>query len=281
MGELATKGDKMTHVRAGQKKGFPYDVFISYSQTDREWVRKNLVPRLESVGITYVDQHQFKPGHPRLEEIERAIVESHKVLLVLSPAYLADNWRQFDSVLASTYNLDIGDWRAIPIIIRPCELPKRLEALVSLDLCIPDESLWNQLISNLLPPMNEPLIQPKRDPAQHMCFHSALDCIERARTLLDGNTQSTREQIQSLNVLLIQLLDFLQELIYDARSRGEHERAVKLSLLASEISSARVELRSLGNRPYVRSTHANLQKLESASQRLRAVHATLKELIVS
>ncbi len=31
--------------------GFLYDVFISYSSQDKEWVRKVLLPRLEKAGL--------------------------------------------------------------------------------------------------------------------------------------------------------------------------------------------------------------------------------------
>jgi predicted nucleotide-binding protein len=130
---------------------YRYDVFISYSHADQTWVRDELLPRLEAAGISYIDQLQFELGRPTLDEIERAIKESHRTLLILTPSYLEDTWRQFDSILVGSYGLDIGKWPAIPVIVRPCDLPKRLSVLVSIDLCTSDEDSWQRLINALSP----------------------------------------------------------------------------------------------------------------------------------
>jgi len=130
---------------------YKYDVFVSYSHADQAWVEGELLPRLETSGIRYIDQLQFELGHPKLDEIERAVVESRKSLLIISLAYLDSSWGQFDSILASSYGLDIGEWPAIPVMIQPCELPKRLKVLVSLDLSESDEDSWQRLVNTLLP----------------------------------------------------------------------------------------------------------------------------------
>jgi hypothetical protein len=69
---------------------YRYDVFISHSHADQTWVRDELLPRLEAAGISYIDQLQFELGRPKLEEIERAITESRRTLLILTPRYLKD-----------------------------------------------------------------------------------------------------------------------------------------------------------------------------------------------
>ncbi len=128
---------------------YPYDVFVSYSHADQGWVRNELFPRLEQAGISYIDQLQFELGRPQLFEIERAIKHSHRTLLVLSPDYLASNWRQFDAILLNRYGLNTGEWRAIPAVIQQCQLPSRLGALTCVDLQDSGEETWQRLICAL------------------------------------------------------------------------------------------------------------------------------------
>ena len=68
---------------------YTYDVFISYSHADQEWVRRELPPRLERAGLeVIIDYRDFEPGAPLTTEMERAVLESRKTVLVLTPSYL-------------------------------------------------------------------------------------------------------------------------------------------------------------------------------------------------
>jgi hypothetical protein len=122
-----------------------YHVFISHSQVDTRWVREELIPRLEEAGITHIDQHTIESGRPKRGEIKRAIDESRRTLLVLTPHYLQDTWRQLGS-------LDLSEWRTLLAIVQPCELPPRLNARTSVDLQQADEETWSRLIKALREP---------------------------------------------------------------------------------------------------------------------------------
>jgi tetratricopeptide (TPR) repeat protein len=126
-----------------------YDAFLSYSEHDHAWVETHLLPRLDSAGITYLDYQKFQLGAPKLNEIERAVINSRKTLMVIGPQYLVENWQGFEFILTSSYGLDRGEWPAIPLIIEICELPPRLKALVSLDLRAPTETDWSRLTREL------------------------------------------------------------------------------------------------------------------------------------
>src|SRR5206468_5516751 len=108
---------------------YTYDVFVSYSQTDQDWVHDKLLPEFDKAGVRYIDQLEFVLGRPKLIEIERAVRESRWTLLILTQSYLDSSWSQFDSILAGSYGLDTATWRTIPAIRATCELPMRLEAL--------------------------------------------------------------------------------------------------------------------------------------------------------
>lgn len=142
--------------------GFRYHVFISYCQADQPWVQNQLLPLLEKAGISYIDERQFEPGLPRMTEIERAVHTSRRTLLVLTPDYLAGEWENFGSLLASSLSLETGEWLAIPIILKPCKLPERLRMLVPVDLSADEECEWRRLSGAISPSQNTEIqVEPK------------------------------------------------------------------------------------------------------------------------
>lgn len=113
---------------------YHYDAFVSYSHRDKEWVHCWLLPRLDGAGLrTCIDFRDFEPGAPSLTEMERAVLQSRKTLLVLTPDYLASEWAEFESILASTLDPAARRRRVIPLLLRPCELPLRIQALTYVD----------------------------------------------------------------------------------------------------------------------------------------------------
>lgn len=113
---------------------FNYDVFISYSHHNAKWVREWLLPPLEAAGITVcIDFRDFEPGAPSLTEMERAVKESRKTLLVLTPNYTASDWTEFENILAQTLDPAARKRRVLPILIEHCELPLRIRMITYLD----------------------------------------------------------------------------------------------------------------------------------------------------
>jgi len=141
-----------------------YDAFISYSDCDKEWVRGWLLPQLEKAGLRVcIDFRCFEPGAPILTEMERAVVESRKTLLVLTPNYLASEWAEFENILASTLDPAARQRRVIPLLLRPCELPLRIHTLYCLDFTQPSqvEFQLQRLIGAI---KGEPIRHPPRLP---------------------------------------------------------------------------------------------------------------------
>lgn len=80
---------------------FTYDVFISYSHSDREWIDKALIPRLQRYGVSYsVDYAAFRSSTGVNEEIERAVYGSRIILFVITPHWLTSNFTDFERQLA-------------------------------------------------------------------------------------------------------------------------------------------------------------------------------------
>lgn len=74
---------------------FEYDVFISYSSHDKEWVRGELLKGIEEVGLrVFIDFRDFKGGAPSIREMERGVSRCSKTLLVLTSNDLfSARWR--------------------------------------------------------------------------------------------------------------------------------------------------------------------------------------------
>lgn len=135
---------------------YEYDVYISYCEADDEWVRQQLLPRLDRAQVTYVDHLKLIAGRPKVEEIERVIDRSRRTLLILSPEYLQEAWRKFDSFLVISYGIDSQRWMAVPVVKSPCQLPRRLDALININLSTPTEPVWQQLLVSIAAPIELP-----------------------------------------------------------------------------------------------------------------------------
>ena len=114
-----------------------YDVFISYSIHNRRWVEGTLVPQLNARGIHCFVEGDFKVGAARLKEIERAIKQCPKTLLVLSKSWLMDEWTGLQSLVAQTQDPAALERRLLPLIYQPAPIPPRLAPLTSVDFTKP------------------------------------------------------------------------------------------------------------------------------------------------
>ena len=142
---------------------FAYDLFISYAEAERAWVEGYLLDALSQAGVRCHTEAAFALGVPRLLEFERAVQESRRTLLVLSPAYLAAGFTQFTDLLAQSYGLESATWPVIPLILRPVELPPRLALLTALDATDPAD--WPRAVARLCAELQRAAPGPAPRPA--------------------------------------------------------------------------------------------------------------------
>src|SRR5262245_9336554 len=135
-----------------------FDVFISYDSSDRAWVEGFLLDALETAGVRLHTEDAFALGVPRLLEFERAIQQSARTLLVLSPAYLVDTFGQFVDVLVNSYGMETATWPVVPLILQPVTLPPRLSQLTKLDAT--EEEHWSLMIERLCEQLQRPMPAP-------------------------------------------------------------------------------------------------------------------------
>ena len=135
---------------------FEYDVFISYSSTDKDWVWDELLPVLERNNMrVLIDSRDFRPGSPTVIEIERAIQISKKTLVILTPSYLERSWTQFELMIVQTLDPTNQKRRLIPLLKTKTDLPPRLGFITYVDFCNPHDwdIAWRQLLTALGSPV--------------------------------------------------------------------------------------------------------------------------------
>lgn len=115
--------------------GEPFDVFISYSHSDGQWVWSWLVPRLKESALSVcTDQESFDVGVPSLVNMERAVAASRHTLLVLSLAWVRSEWTAYEALLTQQKDPTGLLQRTLPVLHEPCEPPDRIAMLTYADL---------------------------------------------------------------------------------------------------------------------------------------------------
>lgn len=140
--------------------GFEYDVFISYrhQEPDKTWVRKKLLPRLESQGLRIcIDYKCFRLGRPLVNEMERAVIESRYTLAVLTSAYEESGFTDLENIMADHLGRDKKQSRFLSVLLEDYTPRLRFRSRYHLDMTDHDEIEENvsRLIYQLRQPPNE------------------------------------------------------------------------------------------------------------------------------
>lgn len=100
--------DKKNLVMENQRKSnanddqYRFDLFVSYSDKDRDFVLEQLIPNLEKRSQITICLHErdFQVGLSILENIIQCMDQSRCLLLVISESFLKSNWCSFEMHLA-------------------------------------------------------------------------------------------------------------------------------------------------------------------------------------
>ncbi len=131
---------------------FKYDVFISYSSANKDWVRKDLLSALEKAGLKVcIDFRDLKAGKPAIKNMRDGILESRHTLLVLTDAYLKSGWTEFESLISQTLDPANRKTRVVPMLKEKCKLPLEISYLTYVNFYNPDDwdIAWKQLLEAL------------------------------------------------------------------------------------------------------------------------------------
>jgi hypothetical protein len=134
---------------------YTYDIFVSHSAADRGWVAEWLVPRLEAAGLAVaVSYRDFLPGAPLLDSIEQVVATSRHALVVVTPAWTADEWNAYEARLTQAFDPNARRRKLIPVRLKPCAapatpiLPRAIADLVMADFT--DARHWDAELARLI-----------------------------------------------------------------------------------------------------------------------------------
>ncbi|MBN1450327.1 MAG: toll/interleukin-1 receptor domain-containing protein [Anaerolineales bacterium] len=110
---------------------YTHDVFISYSHKNSKWIFGWLVPKLQEHGITVKTDRDFDVGAPIIRSITEATLRECRVtLLVVTSAWLASEWGNFENLLVLTRDPTSSRNRVIPLMREKVEMPDQLKPFI-------------------------------------------------------------------------------------------------------------------------------------------------------
>ena len=151
-----------------------------HAEADDAWVHGFLLPELGPPEGAVVTPADFTPGASRVDELERAVKGARVVLLVLTPAFLDDTWSELAELLASHARVMARDGRLVPLVLEPCELPLRLDFLVSIDWTRPGTRPAG--VARLREQLGRPVSPP--EPEQILCPYPGMVAFGEAEARL-------------------------------------------------------------------------------------------------
>ena len=109
------------------------DVFLSYSNRDREIATK-LAHDLTHAGLeVWLDQWSLTPGESLAQAIDDALKASKVKVIVMTPDYFNSKWTQQEWQYSLAKEVETGDVKLIPIMYRDCLVPDLIQPKVCLD----------------------------------------------------------------------------------------------------------------------------------------------------
>lgn len=139
-----------------------YDLFVSYAEENAAWVEGYLLEALKAAEVRVLTKAAFHLDVPRLQEFERAIKQSKRIVLVISSAYLNSGFNSFFDLLAQSYGTETGTWPVIPLLLEQVMVPTRLSMLNSLNATKQED--WEIAIERLCRELEIPLPGPTPKP---------------------------------------------------------------------------------------------------------------------
>ncbi|MCL5952131.1 MAG: TIR domain-containing protein [Chloroflexi bacterium] len=136
-----------------QRSGGGFDVLVSCSRDEVEWAKGWLIPRLASERIiAYLDEPDHGREVSHAGETARAILNSHTILLIVTPEYVKTRWADFAVMLSKTLDPAAQRLYVKAILLSETELPVDLRTISCIDMSKPEEveSRLRQLVEGLV-----------------------------------------------------------------------------------------------------------------------------------
>jgi len=134
-----------------EKTDWKWDVFISYSHKDKDWVQKELIPRLKDSSLRVCFDYDFEISKKLAKVITEGILKSRRTILVLTPNYFESKWAEFEKDLAQSLDPSGAAQRIVPVKAEDCEIPPEINTIIYANFTKSDEheQEWGKLITLL------------------------------------------------------------------------------------------------------------------------------------
>src|SRR5262245_47214655 len=143
-----------------------YDVFISYSHADTDFVAA-LAEKLRASSLrVWFDRWELEPGEPWHELLKSALGEARSVLVFIGPTGIGP-WAQDELAYGLNQQLKDPNFRIIPILgpgSNPDAIPPLLRTLNYIDLRNLNPETFDRLVATLRRQKTEPIKSPSLAP---------------------------------------------------------------------------------------------------------------------
>lgn len=137
-------------------KSFAWDVFVSHNRKQKPWVRCAVEQMRELRIRVFFDEDSIEPGEPTITGIERGILGSRHVALIISRSSMKSRWVAMEIANTLYIDPDSSDRRLIPVVLESTDqliIPLAVRSLNRIDLTDPltRDQQYNRLITLLKP----------------------------------------------------------------------------------------------------------------------------------
>lgn len=121
-------------------------LFVVHAEADTWFVHGELLPALGLAADQVKLSRELPLGELKLAALERFVESSDVTVVVVSPAFVADDWSQFTELLANHASVEDGR-QVVPLLLDGGSRSLWTRARVCLDLC--DRERWNGELAKL------------------------------------------------------------------------------------------------------------------------------------
>ena len=118
-----------------------FDAFVAYANGDLNWVIDKMIPELEEArGYSLcLEDRDWLPGKPIVDNIMISIKSSRKVLLIISPHFAAAPWCEEMLMMSQNHLAGRARTNLIPVVLeepRVEQMTSSLSALLTTHSCL-------------------------------------------------------------------------------------------------------------------------------------------------
>jgi tetratricopeptide (TPR) repeat protein len=156
---------------------FKFDVFLSHNRAQKDWTRE-LAIHLRDAGFkVWFDEWVLRGGDVGSIGMERGLVESRHVVLVLSPEFMASEWTDYETQIALVLSPANRDRKLIPILHTKCDLPPRISRIswINFSGALADPARFEFRLAQLMSDLNPNRYERPTDFASFQASRKTID----------------------------------------------------------------------------------------------------------